>query len=177
MRFEMRDTAADDGIIIRCAGECRGGGVKIEDEPRDRRMSGTGDTQRARNQRKPLANQFGPMWPAVPFSDRADLRFVGRAGGFDGYLARSAREEDLAYFRVFQQIQHVRRIPPQLGATSLSNFASELVPGASTVLAVAIGLGGAERRGDGLLHSLVKNQSVAGGLDEGQSPQGLDSIH
>jgi len=80
MRFEMRDTAADDGIISRCAGECRGGGVKTEDEPRDRRMSGAGDTQRARNQRKPLANQFGPMWPAVPFSDRADLRFVGWAG-------------------------------------------------------------------------------------------------
>ncbi len=86
------------------------------------------------------------------------------------------REDRLADEGVLDQVEHVRRVAPELGGSDRRQLGLELEPRGAAVAAIRGRVGAAEGAGDGLADRVVDEQPVVPELDERQRPQSLERV-
>ena len=102
---------------------------------------------------------------------RGDRVPVARLGGRDVVVHADRREEVLPHRAVLDEVEHVGRVAPQLGAGRRAHLAAQTAPRGGAVGAVRAGIERLEPHRRGLADRVVHDEPVAAELDERQRPQ------
>ncbi len=110
----------------------------------------------------------------VPGNHCHDFFAVGGNGGLDRKTGGFAGEKCLANHGILDQVDHVCRKSPQVGARCVQQLLAQHLPCGALIVAVALRIGCLQTVGDDPAHNVQQCQAVTTRLDEFEAIQLLE---